>query len=267
MARGAGELARRRPTRLLRRRAGRRRGSCRGSRCWSTCAPSRVCTRSAPRPGLPTRPAYVTPMTPFECALAVGSTTWQLTHAIALDSAGAVCALVHVREVHASDASQPTQRPAARHAWFRSAPATLTAGGAVAGRAGGGRDHRDGSVDVGGEGRAGDGSGGGGEIRVAGAVAGRAGGVGRVAEASGRVAVAGGAVHRRVGVPGDGGGGGAGERGVAAVAPGRRAGERRAGDRRRRDGSARGGERAPGHGDRGSRCWSRSASPARRPAA
>ena len=51
-----------------------------------------------------------------------------------------------------------------------------------------------------------------------------------MAEASRRVAVAGGAVHRRVGVPGDGGRGGAGERGVAAVAPGRRAGERRAGD-------------------------------------
>ena len=173
-------------------------------------------------------------MAPFEWALTVG-TVWQLTHAIALESAGAVAPwFTCARCTPATPVAVATA--GGEEAWFgvRSGDAHA-AGRAVAGRAGGRRDHRDGSVDVGGERRAGDGAGGGGELGVAGAVAGGAGGVGRVAEASGRVAVAGGAVHRRVGVPGDGGGRGAGERGVAAVAPGRRAGERRAGDRRRRD--------------------------------
>ena len=188
-------------------------------------------------------------MAPFECALTVG-TVWQLTHAIALESAGAVAPwFTWARCTPATPVAVATA--GGEEAWFRSAPATLTRPvvpwqdeqlvGAVT---------VDGSVDVGGERRAGDGAGGGGEVRVAGAVAGRAGGVGRVAEASRRVAVAGGAVHRRVGVPGDGGGGGAGERGVAAVAPGRRAGERRTGHRRRRDRAPRGRERAPGDGDR-----------------
>jgi len=100
-------------------------------------------------------------------------------------------------------------------AWFTSAPATLTRPVVPwAGRAGGGRDHRDGAIDVGGERRAGDAAGCGGQVGVAGAVAGGAGGVGRVAIAGRRVAVAGGAVHRRVGVPGDGGSRGAGERRV-----------------------------------------------------
>ena len=63
-------------------------------------------------------------MTPFECALLVGR-TWQLTQAIARDSAGAVAPwFTCARWTPATPVADATTGGEA--AWFRSAPATLT---------------------------------------------------------------------------------------------------------------------------------------------